>query len=231
MTETVPARPDVERRDALVEQLFRATTGALELMHVYVGDRLGLYETLAHRDDVSSAELASRTGISERYAREWLEQQAVAGVLDVVEDAGDASARRFRLPAGAADVLCAPDSAFLLSPLAPLVVAVAQALPQVLDAFRSGGGVPYAAYGADLRAGIARLNRPMFVNQLAAEWIPAMPDIEARLRRADPPAHIADPRSAHRRDRRRSDVHRRRASQRDRRWNHRPGELCLPRRR
>ena len=57
-------------------------------------------------------------------------------------------------------------------------------LPAVLEAFRTGGGVPYAAYGEDLRSGIARLNRPMFLHQLATEWIPAMPDIQARLQRA-----------------------------------------------
>ncbi len=192
MTTTASTRPDAERRDALVEQLFKASIGALELMHVYVGDRLGLYEALAHGADMTPAELAQHAGIAERYAREWLEQQAVAGVLDVAGTAEDPQGRRYRLPTGAAEVLCTPDSLFFLSPLASLTVSVAQALPQVLDAFRSGGGVPYSAYGADLREGIARLNRPMFANQLATEWIPAMPDIEARLRSADPPAHVAD---------------------------------------
>lgn len=192
MTATIPARSDVERRDRLVEQLFRAMIGALELMHVYVGDRLGLYAALMSDADVSPSDLAGRTGIAERYAREWLEQQAVAGVVEVAEDASDARARRYRLPGGAADVLCDRDSLFFLAPVGALVAAVARTLPQVLDAFRSGGGVPFAAYGPDLQEGIARLNRPMFLNQLAAEWIPAMPDIEARLRSVDPPARVAD---------------------------------------
>jgi hypothetical protein len=68
-----------------------------------------------------------------------------------------------------------------------MVVGIAQALPQVIEAFRGGGGVPYEAYGADVRAGIARLNRPMFVNQLAAEWIPAGRDLLGGLDRG--PAH------------------------------------------
>jgi 2-polyprenyl-3-methyl-5-hydroxy-6-metoxy-1,4-benzoquinol methylase len=192
MTATVPTTSDTERRDALADRIFQATLGANELMHVYLGDRLGLYTALASVDDVTSADLASRAGIAERYAREWLEQQAVAGILDVTADTGDAHTRRYRLPPGAAAVLCDPDSLYFLAPLAPLAVSIARALPQVVEAFRTGGGVPFAAYGADIRDGIARANRPMFLHQLAADWIPALPDIEARLRRDDPVARVAD---------------------------------------
>ncbi|HEU4426369.1 MAG TPA: class I SAM-dependent methyltransferase [Pilimelia sp.] len=192
MTATLTTGSDTERRDALADQIFQATLGANELMHVYLGDRLGLYTALAKVDDASSADLASRAGIAERYAREWLEQQAVAGVLDVTDDTGDARARRYRLSPGAAAVLCDPDSLYFLAPLASLAASVAQALPQVVEAFRTGGGVPFAAYGADIRDGIARANRPMFLHQLATEWIPALPDIEARLRRTDPAARVAD---------------------------------------
>ena len=192
MTSTRATPSDTDRRDALVDSLFHATIGTLELMHVYLGDRLGLYAKLAEVDSASPTELAKLAGIAERYAREWLEQQAVAGVLDVAEETGDPHTRRYRLPPGADVVLIQPESLNLLAPLGPLVVGIAQALPQVIEAFRTGGGVPYEAYGADLRTGIARLNRPMFVHQLATDWIPALPDIDARLRRNDPPAHIAD---------------------------------------
>jgi SAM-dependent methyltransferase len=192
MTATGPTPSDTERRDALAESIFRATIGTLELMHVYVGDRLGLYAKLAEVDSASPTELAKLAGIGERYAREWLEQQAVAGMLDVAEETGDAGTRRYRLPPGAGEVLIGPESLSLVAPLAPMAVGIAQALPQVIEAFRSGAGVPYEAYGADLRTGIARLNRPMFANQLAADWIPALPDIAARLRRSDPAPHIAD---------------------------------------
>jgi hypothetical protein len=61
MATTVPAQTDVERRDAFAEQLFRHTIGALELMHVYVGERLGLYDALADGAAMSPSELADRT--------------------------------------------------------------------------------------------------------------------------------------------------------------------------
>jgi SAM-dependent methyltransferase len=193
MTATDPVTTETdERRDALVDYIFHATLCATELMHVYLGDRLGLYTALARTGPATSTDLADSAGIAERYAREWLEQQAVAGVLDVDEDTGDAITRRYRLPPGAEQVLCEPENLAYLIGLAPLVISIAQTLPQVEEAFRIGGGVPFTAYGADIREGIERANRPMFVQQLATEWIPALPDIEARLRRTEPPARAAD---------------------------------------
>jgi SAM-dependent methyltransferase len=183
---------DTDRRDSAIEQLFHAAIGALELLHVYVGDRLGLYAALAEVPDATPAELATRAGIAERYAREWLEEQAVAGLIDVTFDDGDALTRRYCLPSGVDEVMTDLDSLNYLVPLAPLFASLGQTMPAVLDAFRTGGGVPYAAYGADLRVAIARLNRPMFLHQLAADWIPALPDIEARLRRTIDPARVAD---------------------------------------
>lgn len=181
-----------DRRNAVVEQLFLGAIGALETLHVYVGDRLGLYAALAEMPDTSPAELAAGAGIAERYAREWLEQQSVAGLLDVVNDDGDPRTRRYRLPAEVAEVMTDAGSLNYLAPLASLVASLGQTLPAVLEAFRTGGGVPYAAYGEDLRAGIARLNRPMFLHQLGSEWVPALPDIEARLQATDKPARVAD---------------------------------------
>ena len=68
---------------------------------------------------------------------------------------------------------------------------VARAMPEVLEAFRTGGGVPYPSYGQDMREAISLLNRPMFLNQLGTDWFPAMADIDARLR-SEPPARVVD---------------------------------------
>lgn len=181
-----------DRRDVLVEQLFQATIGAQDTLHVYLGDKLGLYDVLAAGDALTPGELAEKAGIASRYAREWLEQQACSGLLDVAADEADPDARRFRMPDGGAEVFCGPDSLFFFAPVAQLVVSLAQTLPQVLEAFKTGGGVPFEEYGEDIRIGIERINKPMFVHQLAQEWIPAMADIEERLRRTDPPARVAD---------------------------------------
>ena len=158
------------RRDAVAEQLFSSVIGALETLHVYVGRELGLYEALDGAPAMTADEFAGRAGIHPRYAREWLEQQAAAGILDVDEETGDAATRTFRLPDGVAEVVCRPDSLALVAPLAPMVVGVAKALPAVLEAFRSGGGVPYDAYGEDIRRGNRR-HQPAVVREPAGRRV------------------------------------------------------------
>ena len=177
-----------DRRDALVERLFGATIGTLELFGVYLGDRLGLYATLAGADALDPDDLARRAGIAPRYACEWLEQQAVAGILDV-EDA-ESGTRRYRLPAEHAEVLIDAESPNYLAPFASLLAGIGGVLPDVVDAYRTGGGVPFSKYGADLRDGQATMNRPAFTHEMAS-WVASMPDVDARLR-SEPPARVAD---------------------------------------
>ncbi|HEX2273602.1 MAG TPA: class I SAM-dependent methyltransferase [Acidimicrobiales bacterium] len=179
-----------DARDALVERLLGATIATLELYSVYLGWRLGLYRLLAASPPLTSAELAARAAIDARYAREWLEQQAVAGFLEVSDGNGDADQRRYRLPPAYAEVLADPDSAAHVAPFAPLVVGIGGALPEVVDAYRSGAGVPFARYGRDLRDGQGAINRPAFLHDLAG-WLAAIPEVDERLS-AEPPARVAD---------------------------------------
>jgi SAM-dependent methyltransferase len=177
------------RRDALVERLFEATIGTLELYSIHLGWRLGLYEVLREADALTPAELAERARIAERYAREWCEQQAVAGLLEV-SDTPNADGRRFSLPAEHAEVLTDPESTAHVAPFAPMLVGIACALPDVTEAYRTGDGVPYVRYGRDFRDGQGRINRPAFINEMA-DWLAASDEIHRRLS-ADPPARVAD---------------------------------------
>jgi SAM-dependent methyltransferase len=189
MVATAPGVDVTAQRDALVERIFGATIAAMDLFAVYLGDRLGYYQALA-AGPLTSIELANRTGTHERYAREWLEQQAVTGILDVEIAEAGATERRFRLPAGHVEPLTDPDSLYAATPMAQIFAGCVKPLPQLLDAFRTGGGVPYEDYGADLAEGQAGSTRPLFRNLLAQEWLTAMPDIHARLQ--TPGARVAD---------------------------------------
>jgi SAM-dependent methyltransferase len=181
----------VAQRDKFVERLLQSTAGAFDTFALYIGHKLGFYRDLAGNGALTSTELAARTGTHERYVREWLEQQTVTGVLEV-EDANAAPlARRFSLSPAHAEVLVEQDSLNYLAPLPQLVAGAVRPLPVLLEAYRSGGGVPFADFGADLREGQAAMNRAMFLQQLGQEWLPAIPDIHARLL-ADPPARVAD---------------------------------------
>ena len=184
-TEVAPARTD-----ALVERIFTASIGALELAAIHVGDRLGFYRSLDGDGAATSIELAARTGAAERYVREWLEQQAVAGVLSVDDVRAKAAERRYSLPAEHRAVFVEDEDLNLLAPLARLTIGVLGPIDQLVEAYRTGKGVPYEVYGENTREAIGALNRPMFVNQLA-DWLAAIPEVDARLR-AQPAARVAD---------------------------------------
>jgi 2-polyprenyl-3-methyl-5-hydroxy-6-metoxy-1,4-benzoquinol methylase len=180
-----------ERRDALVERLFEATLGAWDLLAVYLGGRLRLYRALADQGAMTAPGLAEATGTNERYIREWLEQQAATGILDVDDAGKEATERRYSLPTGHDEALLDETSLNFIAPIAKLVASCTTTLDELVAAFRTGDGVPYAAYGADLHQGQAEFTRPMFDALLGSEWLPAISDVHERLE-SDPPARVAD---------------------------------------
>jgi SAM-dependent methyltransferase len=181
----------LDRTNALAERLFGAALGALELYSVYLGAELGLYRALDEQGPLTTGELAEHAGIDARYAREWLEQQAVAGLIDV-EDTGAAPEEHlYALRADHAPVLVEAEDLAHVAPFAHMVAGIGRVLPEVAAAYRSGGGVPYDAYGRDFRHGQGHINRPAFTQELPNEWLAAMPDVVARLETGRP-ARIAD---------------------------------------
>jgi 2-polyprenyl-3-methyl-5-hydroxy-6-metoxy-1,4-benzoquinol methylase len=185
-----PVRPPAGATEALVERLFNAIIGSLEVASVHIGGRLGFYRDLALHGDATAGELATRTACAERYVREWVEQQAVAGILIVDRPDAAATARRYRLPAEHQAVLVDEDDLNYLTALAGIAVDVVVPIEQLLDAYRSGAGVPFETYGHDLVDAIGAVNRPQFLN-LIAGWLSSIPEIDARLR-ATPAARVAD---------------------------------------
>jgi SAM-dependent methyltransferase len=191
-TQPVSAESIASQRDAFIERFLQFASGTFSLFSIYIGDRLGLYRALTEGGPATSAELASRTGTHERYIREWLEQQTVAGILHVEKENHSTDSRRFSLPAGHVEPLIDCSSLNYMVPLAQLLVGATRPLPAVLEAYRNGGGVAFDEYGADLREGQAAINYPAFWHQLPEEWLPAMPDVHARLQKVEPPARVAD---------------------------------------
>jgi 2-polyprenyl-3-methyl-5-hydroxy-6-metoxy-1,4-benzoquinol methylase len=180
-----------EQIGAYAERLFTTGLAALEAATISIGRQLGLYAALAERGPSTPRELAGTAGIDARYAREWLEQQAVAGWIQVdrATVAGDADERRYSMAAASVECLLTPDSLASVGPLFDFLPAVGATLPAVLDAFRTGGGVPYADYAVHDAQG--DFNRPVHLNLLAGEWLPSVPGLAERLA-ADPSARVAE---------------------------------------
>lgn len=188
ITEANTVNLDDERVGAFAEETFGAALATIELTMTYLGRRLGLYKALRGAVRTSS-DLAREAAIDERYAREWLEQQAVAGVLTVQDSAADPQARRYALPEEHAIVLLDEEHPAYSGALADVIGPLTLSVDLVAEAFRTGAGVPFAAYGLhDMQAGFTR---PMFANSLVADWLSALPDLQARLD-AGEPLRIAD---------------------------------------
>ena len=181
-------RPAGARTDALLERLFGDALGALELYTIYLGDRLGLYRALAESGPATSSQLAARTGTTERYVREWLEQHAASDLLAVDDPRAEPLARRYWLPPEHIPVLADRDDVRYAAHTGVELVRAGRWLPQLVEAFRVGNAPPPLSWEPE---GRAEANRARFINLLGTEWLPAIVDLDVRLR-AEPPAQIID---------------------------------------
>lgn len=177
-------------REALAEQLIAGTTASFEMLSVWLGLRLGLYSALAEAPG-TAAEVAQRAGVDARYAREWLEHQAVAGILAVDDPSRGAEQRRYSINEPHREVMLDPTSPFYAAPMTMALASVTSVLNKLVHAYRTGAGVEFADYGEEIRDHIAGMNRPMYEHDLASTWIPAVPGLADRLA-ADPPARVLD---------------------------------------
>ena len=172
---------DTHTAEALSERVFSASVEAMYLAAIHMGRELGLYAALRDHGAQTSVELAERTATDERYVREWIEHQAVGGILTVDDAAAAPSERRYTLPAGHAEALLDHESPYSVGPFAQFIVGEIQPLDATIAAFRTGDGVSYDTYPV-CRVAQAEVNRPMFVHELGSTWIPALPEVDAAFR-------------------------------------------------
>lgn len=138
----------------------------------YLGDRLGLFKAMADAGWVTSDELAERTGLSERYIREWLGAVTSAGYVEY-----DPKARKFMLPAEHAMVLAREESPFFMGGFMEMVVPNVSMAPKIAEAFRNGRGVTQSEYPAETWEAMERASAGMYRNQLVRKWLPTMPQV------------------------------------------------------
>ena len=169
---------DRARQEKFVEKVVEQISGTMTTLLGSVGDRLGLFKNLAEHGPATSAELASRTQLNERYLREWLGGMATAEYLNY-----DGPTKRFSLPAEHASVLAQENGPFFVGGMYQMLPAQAGVFEQVISAFRHGGGVSQSQYNEMMWDGLERCSSTWFENLLLQQWIPAMPDVKALLER------------------------------------------------
>ncbi|HVM15030.1 MAG TPA: methyltransferase domain-containing protein [Egibacteraceae bacterium] len=175
---------DQQRMEAFVGKVLADTSAFTTTLLAGIGDRLGLWKDLAGRGPATSAQLAERTGISERYAREWLSAMTASGYLEHDEDTGS-----FTLPGEHVPAVAEEDGPLFFGGTWQMTRGMSTVFDQLLEAFRTGGGVSQSAYHPDMWDGMERFTAGWFENHLVPIWIPAMPEVEAALRRG---ARVAD---------------------------------------
>jgi SAM-dependent methyltransferase len=167
---------DQSRVQAFLGQVIGDLGAALSAVLIRVGDRLGLYRAMRDGKPVTSLELAARTGLAERYVREWLHNQAAAGWVGY-----DASAGTFTLPAEHA-LLVADDTApsYLLGGV-DFVAAAWAGEEKLMHAFRTGEGIGYHEHDDRLFSGVERFFKPGYQANLLDSWLPALDGVAERL--------------------------------------------------
>jgi len=184
MREDEMREPDMQKLDELVGRLVgdvgASVTGALTVL----GDKLGLYRAMADGRPVTSEELAARTGLKERYVREWLSAQAAANYVGY-----DDETDRFSLSPEQAMVFAEEDSPAFFAGAFEVVQSMWVDEPKVTEAFRNGTGLGWHEHSNCLFRGTERFFRTGYNAHLVNEWIPAIDGLREKLERG---ALVAD---------------------------------------
>ncbi len=158
--------------------------GAFVMALGYVGDRLGLFKAMAGAGPMTSADLAAKTKLNERYVREWLRAMVAAEYINY-----DPPAQKYVMTEEQAFVLANEDSPMFVGGGFHFTTPSIWNVPKIMEAFRNGGGISYSEIGEEIPAAIERFFGPGYRNFLAKEWLAAVPGLTAKLERG---ASVAD---------------------------------------
>ena len=174
---------DIAKVQAFMGKVMGDNASAAATVMAGIGDRLGLFKALAQAP-ATSTELAERAHIHERYAREWLSEMTSVGYLEY-----DPTSQCFTLPPEHVPVLAQEGGPFFLGGGLQLLMGEIGAYNQLLEAFQHGGGVPMEAYDPSTWEGMERFTAGMYEHLLVPMYLPAMPEVQAKLERG---ADVAD---------------------------------------
>lgn len=166
---------DLPAKQQFAERIAGALNDASLALMLSIGHQTGLLDTLERLAPSTAEDIARRSGLQERYVREWLAAVTTAGVVVY-----DPAATTYELPAAHAACLtraAGPENLARLAQFIPLMATVEKPL---LECFRDGGGVPYSEYG-DFHRVMAEESAATHDAGLLAEVVPLVPGLAERL--------------------------------------------------
>ena len=167
---------DESKLNQLMGRMLGDLGAAASVALVRIGDALGLYKALHSKGPLTPAGLAAVTGIAERYAREWLAQQAASEYL-----AYDKTTGTFSLPPEQAMVFADENSPAFLMGGFDAVAAMTDNQAKVQAAFKTGDGVQWGDQAGCLFCATARFFRPGYRANLVGQWMPALEGVVDKL--------------------------------------------------
>ena len=176
--------PDMQKLDALVGRLVGDVGAAMSGALVVLGDKVGIFKAMADGTPMNVQQLSQKTGVKERYLREWLSAQAAADYITY-----DEKTDRFSLSPEQAMVFAEENSPAFFVGAFEVVQSMWMDEPKVADAFRTGKGLGWHEHSTCLFRGTERFFRPGYNSHLVAEWIPALSGVEEKLKAG---AKVAD---------------------------------------
>lgn len=167
---------DRTQATAMARQVGIDFGASLTVALAYIGDRLGVFKLMAAGEQMTSRQIADRTGLNERYIREWASTMTAAGYIEYRPSDGT-----FRMNREQAMVLTREDNTFFTGGAFQYAVACYRQIGKLMDAFRGGGGVPFVDFGPEIVEAIERLFHAGYEAWVAEQWLPAVPGLEAKL--------------------------------------------------
>lgn len=167
--------PDPKKVEEVADKAIGYLSGAGVSAMVYLGDQLGLYRALSELGPSRSAELAAKSGLHERWVREWLHTQASAGLVRYVGDG------RFELTREQAAVLADEGNPAFVGGGFALTLSLFQRWERLFESFRTGRGVPYNDLGADHAVGESRFSSPWMRANLVPVILPGLDGVLPKL--------------------------------------------------
>jgi SAM-dependent methyltransferase len=173
-----------DKLNAFMGKMLVDVGAAMNASLMLIGDKLGLYRTLAVKGPLTSLELAQATNTGERYIREWLSAQAASGYVDY-----DAGSGKFSMTPEQTLALGDEDSPVFMGAVGSLISATFLDEPKISEAFKTGKGVGWNQRSECLFCGTARFFRTGYKHHLVQEWLPALDGVVEKLERG---ARVAD---------------------------------------
>ena len=166
---------DQSRAEAFAGRMLELLNGGALSVMISVGHRTGLFDALAEHDDATSQELADAAGLDERYVREWLGAMTTGRIVEV-----DPATARYSLPAEHAAWLTRAASPDNLAVEAQWITSLSTVEDEIVECFRTGGGVPYDRYPR-FHEVMAEESAQTVLSVLFSHILPLVPGMSDRL--------------------------------------------------